>query len=84
MLPVQSERLSLSDYFHFPYYSHLLRMRKPNEEIFTYVLDQHSFDPGQTLFLDDNPDNIRTASNLGIQTVLVQHPDQVHDFFKGI
>lgn len=38
-----------SVFFEKDYYSHLLGMRKPDPEIFTFVLDTHDLDPAETL-----------------------------------
>jgi glucose-1-phosphatase len=84
MLPRVSSRLSLNEYFHFHYYSHLVNKRKPEAEIFVQVLQERSFDPAETLFLDDNPDNVTAAKALGIQTLLVGHPRQVLEFFDRL
>lgn len=82
MLPKVSSAGSLDDYFHVSYYSHLVGKRKPEPEIFKQVLTENSFCPADTLFLDDNLENIEAAKALGIQTFCVEHPDQVLDYFK--
>lgn len=84
MLPNHTQGTLLDVYFHRPYYSHLLKMRKPNEDIFLHVLNENTFNPAETIFLDDNADNIRTAANLGIQTLLIKHPKEVIDFFEAL
>ena len=58
---------SIDNYFSTVYYSHLLGMRKPDTEIFEYVLNQHKLTPASTLFIDDMPANTTAASTLGIQ-----------------
>ena len=50
------------------YYSHEIKMRKPDAEIFQFVLDTHGLAPGETLFIDDTLEHISTANSLGIQT----------------
>ncbi|HLS37634.1 MAG TPA: HAD family phosphatase [Sphingobacterium bovisgrunnientis] len=56
--------------FEQTYYSHLMGMRKPNADIFEYVLKEQKLDPTRTLFIDDSPQHLRTADSLGIQTAL--------------
>ena len=51
--------------------SHELATRKPEREIFEIVLDYLNLKPEQTLFLDDNTDNINGAKKIGILTILV-------------
>jgi len=84
MLPQVSSASSLNNYFHIHYYSHLVGKRKPEPGIFTQVLDENNFNPEQTLFFDDNKENIEAASALGIQTFLVEHPDRVLDYFRKL
>ncbi len=71
----------LDDCFTKAYYSHLLKMRKPDAEIFEHVLSQHNLDPQQTIFLDDNLFNLEGANKLGIKTFHVQHPDMIFTLF---
>lgn len=73
----------LDEYFHHAHYSHHLGMRKPDHEIFEYVLDAHALVPEQTLFMDDNADNIKSARALGIEVLLIEHPSRVTDLFKN-
>ena len=84
MIPVVYPITSLDYFFHYTHYSHLMRKRKPGAEIFKQLLAENEFDPKQTIFLDDNSDNIKTADSLGIQTKLVEHPDQVFQFFNHL
>jgi len=73
---------SLDRYFHKTYYSHLMKKRKPDADIFEQVLDENGLQPHETLFLDDNADNIAGAKALGIQTVHVVTPDVIIDYFN--
>ena len=50
------------------YLSHEIGMRKPNPDIFEFVLDEHELEPEECLFIDDTPQNIETASRLGFHT----------------
>ncbi|MEH6306840.1 HAD family phosphatase [Olivibacter sp. CPCC 100613] len=64
------------------YYSHLLGMRKPNADIFDYVLQTHQLIPERTLFIDDSPQHLVTAERLGIQTALLTAPDTLEELLK--
>lgn len=72
---------SLDSYFHRAYYSHIMKKRKPNADIFEQVLDENSLLAHETLFLDDNLPNIEGAKKLGIQTVHVDAPDLILNYF---
>ena len=50
------------------YLSHEIGMRKPNLDIFEFVLFQNKLLPHETLFIDDTLENIQAAEKLGIQT----------------
>lgn len=51
------------------YYSHLLKMRKPDREIYEFVLNDAFITASETLFVDDNEANILGAQELGIATI---------------
>jgi putative hydrolase of the HAD superfamily len=59
-------------YFDGVYYSHLLRLRKPNRDIYEYVLADAELLPDETIFFDDLEVNITGARQVGIQAIL--HP----------
>jgi glucose-1-phosphatase len=64
------------------YYSHFLGMRKPNSNIFEFVLQDSKLNPAETLFIDDSPQHLATASKLGIQTHLLKSPAMLKDFLR--
>ena len=51
-------------------FSYQERSCKPEEKIYRTLLDRYSLVPEETVFLDDNPDNIAAADRLGIHGVL--------------
>lgn len=52
-------------YFHRVYYSHLIGLRKPNRNIYDFVVQDASIIPSETLFIDDNSDNIKGVVEAG-------------------
>src|SRR5690606_37573661 len=44
-----------SGFFEKDYYSHLMGMRKPNRDIFEFVIEEQKLIPEETLFIDDSP-----------------------------
>ncbi|WP_323787847.1 HAD family phosphatase [Psychroserpens sp.] len=48
------------------YLSHEINLRKPNEDIYQFVLKQNNLKAEECLFIDDTKDNTDTASKLGI------------------
>lgn len=71
-------------FFEKAYYSHLIRMRKPDEEIFEFVLDTHKLTPEETLFVDDSPQHIETATRLGIRAHLLRPDDTLPDLLDRL
>lgn len=68
-------------YFHRAYYSHLLKISKPDVAIYNHVLLQNGLRAEETIFLDDNKDNLTGANKAGIKTFHVEHPDQIFSLF---
>ncbi len=56
-------------FFNKVYLSHRIGMRKPNANVFQYILDQNGLEPEETLFIDDSPQHIAAAEALGIRTI---------------
>jgi len=50
------------------YLSHEIGFRKPNANIFEFVLKKNELKPSECLFIDDTKDHILSASKLGIHT----------------
>jgi FMN phosphatase YigB (HAD superfamily) len=83
MLPGIAGVTSLDPYFHRTYYSHIMKKRKPDAEIFVQVLEENDLKPAETLFLDDNAHNVEGAKGLGIRTLHVVTPDLIMDYFNA-
>ena len=49
------------------YFSHLIRLRKPDRASFEYVLADAELQPEESVFFDDLPENAAAASEVGIQ-----------------
>lgn len=48
------------------YYSFEMGMRKPDPEIFQYIIKKHDLNPARTLFVDDKKENTDAAANEGL------------------
>lgn len=55
--------------------SYRLGLSKYRPETFLRVLDELGLQPGQTLFVDDNPGHVQRAEALGLQTILFTDPE---------
>lgn len=75
---------SLAVFFDKVYFSHRVGMRKPNREIFQMILD-NGLKPEHTLFIDDSPQHIATAKEMGIQTIYLEKGMTIEDdIFKRL
>jgi FMN phosphatase YigB (HAD superfamily) len=70
-------------FFDKVYLSHRIGLRKPSKEIFERVLNDNGLKPEETLFIDDSPQHIATAKELGIQTIFLEKGMTIEaDIFK--
>ena len=66
------------------YFSFELGMRKPDSAIFEFVIKEHNLLPKNTLFVDDNLQNIESAEKLGLQVWHLQKGEEdVIDLFAN-
>ncbi len=77
ILKEQANEPSLDPYFDIAWYSHKIGLRKPNTEIFEFVLKEAGLMAAETLFVDDSFNNIDSAKALGIQTHLLLPPQRL-------
>lgn len=82
ILPPSKSVPSLESYFDRAYYSHVMGKRKPEREIFEQVLDENNLDAEESLFLDDNAENVEGAKLVGLQTAFVNTPDFILTYFN--
>ena len=68
--------------FEKTYYSHLVGKRKPEKALFEQILTENNLNPSGTLFIDDSPQHLEVAKQLGIQTYLMTAPDTIQQYFK--
>lgn len=69
--------------FHQFYLSHEIGLRKPNEDIFQFVLDKNNLYPGECLFIDDTTINTVTAENMGFHVWNIDETSQdITDLFS--
>ncbi len=66
------------------YFSYELGMRKPETAIFEFIIKEHNLLPKNTLFVDDNLENIESAEKLGLQVWHLQKGEEdVIDLFAN-
>lgn len=72
----------LDDLFEKVFVSYEMGLMKPDPQIYKDVLEQAGLVAEETLFLDDNLDNIKGAQTLGIDTIHVQKPTTILEYLK--
>ncbi|WP_026914994.1 HAD family hydrolase [Christiangramia portivictoriae] len=66
------------------YLSHEIGMRKPDVEIFEFILRQHELRAEECLFIDDTPENTKAAASLGMHVwTLEPTREDVIDLFTA-
>ncbi len=65
------------------YYSHEVKMRKPDPEVFEHILKENDLIPDETLFIDDSYQHIEGANTLGIRTHHLKKPQKITDIFPN-
>lgn len=73
---------SVGDLFKKAFLSYEIGMWKPDDVIYTHVLEEIGKNAEDVIFFDDNLDNIEAARNIGIQTVHVTPKVGILDYFK--
>jgi HAD superfamily hydrolase (TIGR01509 family) len=66
-------KFSLNTLFKKSYYSHEIGIRKPDLEVFNFVLKDSSLIAEETLFVDDSLINIKSAENSGMNTFHIKN-----------
>ncbi|MEX0444631.1 glucose-1-phosphatase [Xenorhabdus sp. SGI246] len=66
----------------FLYLSQDLGMRKPNQDIFKYLLEKEGVAAEQAVFFDDVLEHIDAAKKLGINAIHVTDRKVIPDYFK--
>lgn len=63
---------NLEPFFEKVYYSCRMKMRKPDVEIFDYVLKENNLKASETLFIDDTQNHVNGALKTGINALLLE------------
>jgi HAD superfamily hydrolase (TIGR01509 family) len=76
----------LSHFFEKEYYSHVIHMRKPNAEVYEYILEQNGLDKQETLFIDDTEQHIKGAVAVGLNAyhLKLNEGETIEGLFKKI
>jgi len=82
--PVALERFEFLHWFEGIVVSGEEKTRKPFDDIYLTTLERFNIKPEESIFIDDNADNIETANRLGINGIHFKTPEllkeQLQDF----
>ncbi|HEY4206740.1 MAG TPA: HAD family phosphatase [Puia sp.] len=70
----------LDDHFEKTYYSHTMKMRKPDAASFQYILKENGLAGGETLFVDDALINVEGAEKAGLKGLYLRPGTTIMDF----
>ena len=76
--------VSFKNCFEAFYLTHEINFRKPNLDIYQFVLKKHNLKATETLFIDDSEVNIESAKQVGLVTYHLQDDESVIDIFSEI
>ena len=82
LLKTEMKMPTLEQMFEKCYYSHDLKLRKPNLDVYNYVLNDRNIKANETLFLDDRIDNILAAQSIGIKAIQVTENTDITTILK--
>jgi FMN phosphatase YigB (HAD superfamily) len=78
----QTQKVDFPSLFHKVYYSHEIHMRKPDREIFEFVLSDSNLDSSKTLFIDDIEINTDAADKAGMVAINITENSSIEKIFK--
>ncbi len=74
---IVDKKLGLYGHFDNVLLSNVLKMRKPNKNIFRYALRSAKAKPDEAIFIDDRERNLKTARVLGMRSILYKNDRQL-------
>jgi len=75
---------NFNDYFDKVYYSCRMGMRKPDKEIFEFVLNENGLIAEETVFIDDSIQHVKAAGECGINAYLLPKNMEIGDLLKEL
>lgn len=75
---------NLSAHFEKVYYSCRMGMRKPDKEIFEWLLRENNLKAEETIFIDDSLQHVKGAASVGIQAHLLEKGRELNDLLEEL
>lgn len=79
-----SYEIPFDSLFKKDFYSHMLHMRKPDLEVFQYILDSQKLEKTELLFIDDSEQHVLAASQIGLNAIFLKKGDDIIQVLSGI
>lgn len=79
-----TEKYQCMDAFDVSVFSCEVGLAKPDQAIYTLILERVGVEPGQAIFVDDNKDNIESAAQMGIHAIRFFTTDQTIREINGL
>jgi FMN phosphatase YigB (HAD superfamily) len=73
----------LDDFFTGCFYSHRMKMHKPDQEIFIEMIERAKIKPSESLYIDDLAENIAVASELGFHGIVHNPDEEIDQYFEN-
>jgi len=78
-----------NDYFFFRYFdggiiSAEVKLSKPDERIFSFLLNKYSLNPEESFFIDDNEENVRSAGKLKIKGLATFGSENISEMIEKV
>ncbi|MDR0790011.1 MAG: HAD-IA family hydrolase [Bacteroidales bacterium] len=70
--------------FNKAYFSNEIHLRKPDPKSFLYILDDANLSPADTLFIDDSPQHLEGAKQVGLQTYWLTNGEKLTDLLNNV
>jgi putative hydrolase of the HAD superfamily len=64
------------------YFSQILQIRKPKPEGFQAIINEQGLNPKETLFIDDSPQHIKTAREVGLNAYHLTGGETLEQLFR--
>jgi putative hydrolase of the HAD superfamily len=81
---VVRDKFGLEPLFHRCYLSYQIGLMKPDRRIYEHVLADQQVEPDRVLFLDDNPDCVQGAIEVGISAHQVRGVGEVREVLRSL
>lgn len=78
------DRFSLVDWADAAVLSFRIHLRKPDPAIYRHTIEHHRLPPERTLFIDDLPENVESAGQIGLQAAVYDSPRQVEQLIRDL